>query len=1348
MAELLFKSSQGHFFAIEPIDHRKEAEKEEKAYKAEWIKFMAQEVSMPHHAYERRIAYLSPGKEMVYYTKGDYVDGRAVPSKKITRIMRDCTPISQNDIRTVLEHPRYYVKELMDRRVLDDDEYDEVYKWAVAEVARRNKAGQHIPEYSGFPLYFYGLHPLFQKFVDGKLNLMREHYAEGRYSWMMFQDPPPIATASGPEGGGRVKKKQREKFQEELEDASGLPPDYVKFAIAQQYAKQFEAIVVSENERLAKMANAKPEDCPTIPNISKKDMLYTHQALALAKLRHTNEGVIDIDVGGGKLRILVFDAILCIKEGRCKRPLIVMPNSTIVQQKAEIEHFTKHKINVIVLNSDTWLKYGIDYIKEDELGYAKFKKHVREAPPNTIVITSYEWLRTVSDKTEEAELLGEMEKAFARNPDGTLALDKDGNPVEIKAKVRMITRFPRVEWFIDDLGVDYVALDESHSIKNTGTATGNMSVHFANVPVRRIATGTITPNTPVDVWRQYGFLDSGLFRTLGDFYANYASTADRQGNVTRWKETAISEMRSKMLRHGSVSFRKAAWRHLLPKKTERFHHVEMRPNQQAVYKMLMLNIIEEIENDPRLKAEWMKFQQDPEHMKDVEVAKILAKLVRLDSILTAMGQDAGVDEIEQLDENGEVIKVETNRKFIQTLEGEDKVSPKVQALDKILDEHFSDPRNGKVVVFVQNELSAQHLYDYSVYGPKGKKLVGWFMKAPKLRDVKEAQAALDAWLDENNQEIRVLVAVDKSLRTGRNFQKVCNRVIHADMLWDPGNMEQRQGRIERPRSPFAEVGIFIDWIVTDHSAEVCKLAKLLSKQAINAQLNAGFETELDWPVVKMNPINMGAMEMPDDHTPPPPYIEWDDIAVHRTLPHLLDLHEQKMSEDFKTTYGTDLYNRYEPVKIKGSKRIFTPELKHERVKYVGYTLGAEITDKPPTEEQTQKKPGRDTDEVKRENAKGPKLKIDHKLAGGKPYLQIKDPKSIKNFDPEHLKRLGFKLKKNVLYVHRRTHLELKRIIEQLKDFGYRVDYANSPKVPHIDTIKDPRRPKAESRAKARPFSERAKPFEQERKRGPKPFEEEEEEGEDLPREEPGKAERPPKGKDEDEDETIGLDDLPEDEREPVTLELALINDEYYYRLKEPKDRLEQELAALQFKLERQHYYLPLRSWQHALISLKRIKTLGLKIDDEEQVMKSIQLRAQAAQLRPKGGFSELDIDKRAPKKKLKGSITLYYAKIDGVPNLGVTDRENIVDLSALRGLGFRPTERTYYWRRLQSKTDILLVLKRMLIAGLKIKNWEALSHTLSLLKVSTDGLEGLAPSGKKKHAGVVDQPLRFKVWGL
>jgi hypothetical protein len=1352
MSEYLFKTSQGDFFAVEPVDHREEAAAAEKVYAAEWTRYLAGDIPMPHHPYERRISYLNPGREMIYYTKGDVLNGVPIPAKRVTRLLRDASPLNDRDIRDILELPRYYVEQLYDSRILTDEEYNEVYDWAYKERMRRALPG------TGFPLYFYGLHRLFKKFIDGKLDLMRQQYSDGTYSWMMFLDPVPHASAAEAAFTGKVKKKQREKFQEIIEDSSGVPQDYVRYCVAQQYGAKFAEITARIDAKVAAIANAKPEDCPLIPNTSSKEELYTHQALALAKLHpkgpdgkriDVDEAVIDIDVGGGKLRILVYDALLCIKEGRCKRPLLVMPNSTIAQQKDEIERFTGRKmkqladgvskkmvrppkVNVVVINTDTFQKYGLKYWGHggEEAGRKRFEEIANAMPPNTIYITSYDWLRMGGEDEPEGAPIGEMVKQYQRDSDGNLEIDEQGNPKEIKAAVKVITRYPRAEWLIDALGIDYVALDESHLIKNRSSATGNVALHLGNVKIKRIATGTITPNQPEDLWRQYAFVDPGLFRKYSDFLAAYGNETDEQGKVLKWKRTALSEIRQKMIKHGAVMYRRATWKHRLPKKTETFHQVQLNDNQQAVYKAIILDLQQEIENNPTLKAEWEKFQQDPNAMRDVEAKHILVKLSRLDSFLTAMGQDTGdLDEITIVDEEGKEQKVETNRKFVQTLQGEDKVSPKSAAIDKILDGHFANPKNGKVVVFVQNEISCQHLYDNSKYKDKA----GWFMKSPQLRPVDEAQTNLKRWENPDDKGLLVLFAVDKSLRTGRNFQKVCNRVIHADCLWDPGNMDQRIGRIERPKSPFgegpqADPGIFVDWVVTNNTAETTKFARLLSKVAIVAQVNSGFETDTEWTPITMNPINMG-MIVNEDQTPPPPFISWDTIAAHRTLPPAIAVHEDKTGAEFRATYGTADYKRQDPELIHKSQPVHTPKLNTERVAYEKEEIGTpikvdakgEVIDAEPEQEPT-------VEDIRKKKAPGPTVRIDHKLKGGKPILEISHPQSIKNLDPDHIKELGFKYTKikgqKVLFVHRSSNLHLKRIIQALRDHGYRVDYQHSKAVPHVDTIKDPRAAKEEAPPKPQP--------ERERVRKPKP--EENEGGPELEREEG--APRPPKRKpqeDEDED-VITLDDVEEAAKPPVSLDAVMINDAMFYRLREPKGELESELAALGFRPERPHYYAPLRSWQQALFLISRIKKLGITIEDEADVVKAIKNRA-VPLIKPKGGFSELEIDKRLPKKRVRGTITLYFAKIDGEPNLGVTDRENTVDLSMLRALGFRPAERSYFWRRMQQKGDLLVILKRMLVAGFKIKNWEKLSTVLrSVFKVSTAGLEGLEYTEEK------DQP--------
>ena len=52
--------------------------------------------------------------------------------------------------------------------------------------------------------------------------------------------------------------------------------------------------------------------------------------------------------------------------------------------------------------------------------------------------------------------------------------------------------------------------------------------------------------------------------------------------------------------------------------------------------------------------------------------------------------------------------------------------------------------------------------------------------------------------------LRILLATDAA-REGLNFQAHCTDLFHFDLPWNPGRIEQRNGRIDRKLQPAAEV---------------------------------------------------------------------------------------------------------------------------------------------------------------------------------------------------------------------------------------------------------------------------------------------------------------------------------------------------------------------------------------------------------------------------------------------------------------------------------------------------------------------------------------------------------------
>jgi len=51
-------------------------------------------------------------------------------------------------------------------------------------------------------------------------------------------------------------------------------------------------------------------------------------------------------------------------------------------------------------------------------------------------------------------------------------------------------------------------------------------------------------------------------------------------------------------------------------------------------------------------------------------------------------------------------------------------------------------------------------------------------------------------VDAEEEPLRILIATDAA-REGVNLQNYCRHLIHFDIPWNPGKLEQRNGRIDR-----------------------------------------------------------------------------------------------------------------------------------------------------------------------------------------------------------------------------------------------------------------------------------------------------------------------------------------------------------------------------------------------------------------------------------------------------------------------------------------------------------------------------------------------------------------------
>lgn len=418
----------------------------------------------------------------------------------------------------------------------------------------------------------------------------------------------------------------------------------------------------------------------------------------------------------------------------------------------------------------------------------------KRAPRNTVFLTSYNWISLEPDRVANGEI-SEGEGKIQYN----------------KSKV-----FNRATILMKRLGIDAVYEDECHILKGNSNMAKAASV-LASVPLVRGLTGTIMPGNPYDITGSMSKIHSSVFGTDEDFIRDHTVS----GSVHDYQKDAPKKIRNKLKDFGVVSVRRSAWAHLLPKIHRQFHYVEFTAEQKKAYSSLLSNILDEIRKDKTLSVLLKKIEDALATGDEITAGPLLARFTPLDVFLNSPAEA---------------------KDWLRSLMlGDNAVSPKAKMINSIIHQHFANPESGKVLVFVQYKEAAKNLFEHL---------------DPDLRS--EAAYYEGGMVDvlnkfKNPQDpLRILFGVDKSLVTGHNMQSA-NCIINADLKWLPGDMMQRESRSARIGQ---KRDVYIHNILVKGSAEVLKMAKLISAEHLIAKANSDFTDANVLQPVQMTLSNM------------------------------------------------------------------------------------------------------------------------------------------------------------------------------------------------------------------------------------------------------------------------------------------------------------------------------------------------------------------------------------------------------------------------------------------------------------------------------------------------------------
>jgi Intein splicing domain/SNF2-related domain/Helicase conserved C-terminal domain len=658
--------------------------------------------------------------------------------------------------------------------------------------------------------------------------------------------------------------------------------------------------------------------------------------------------------------ISLSDALLQIKDGHANKVAIVMPNGLIPQQIDEMRKFTNGKVNIVPVTTSSANFLLARYIeknapppgKRGRKSKSELAKQEAEASmasedsgapdakqmadsdipgaaPNEDGTVMHEPVVTgrkgwKPDKTGP-QLIAEF---IAKAPKNTIFLVSYNfltkNPQDMKTGKPF---YPHVE-MLAKAGIDSVTLDESHNIRNIASSRAKAIEQFKpHLKVRRCMTGTLAPNTPQDVLTQGMFLD--MFQGQSDFVNRYALEASRgkKGSIKvgTWRPDAPAQLRADLQAQGMVSIRASNWHYMLPRVVERFHKVELSDTAIKAYETIVSNelsdeiaallkkyemaqITDDNGEDDAEEEGTKESSDDDEDGENSDAPinlqmQIIAKFGRLDRFIASPAT---------------MLNDPNYNKMIQELNEVDLTGPCLPEVDRILDEHFALPfeERGKVIVMTQYSDVAHAIIEKSKYAD-----MMIYYDAGHKGNLSQFKTS---------DKYKILVGVSQSLREGHNLQ-FANRIIHVDLPWAPGSLEQANGRIHRMKSPYKRV--YIDMIVADKTSAVTKAARLINKRYLVRQVTSNFKGDENKMMLRPigmtvdNMLNLNTFSAREQH-------DWP--GLHEYMKYNVKINEQEVQEgeELAAKQGRDMPVLFSKEQIEGTIMEDVPRVVNQSADHV------------------------------------------------------------------------------------------------------------------------------------------------------------------------------------------------------------------------------------------------------------------------------------------------------------------------------------------------------------------------------------------------------------------------------
>ncbi|WP_281944646.1 hypothetical protein [Streptomyces olivaceus] len=648
---------------------------------------------------------------------------------------------------------------------------------------------------------------------------------------------------------------------------------------AEEWRDAFEAWVLDDSVRAARAADVYNRQMnnrvvrdftgsrPSLTGLDPDFDPYDHQLAAAARMAHERCLVLSHVVGAGKTGALAIGMMAMKNTGQINKPMVAVPNYLVEQWEGEVRRLFP-AARILTLTSadlaDGKRDRMFQYVRANSFDLIIMSHSLFDSIP--LSPEFYEFYNDEELRKMDAQILHERRREGKSISLKQLQERRQQHEETLKAKAASV-RTPGQVYF-DDLGLDFVAIDEAHEYKNLAVrskipgarVSGSAKAQHLHAvlewarrnkpagPMGCLATGTPLSNAIGELHTLLLLANPDLLRNLG--IEEFDAFATMYGKMVERLEMTVDGKGFKSVErfasfHSVNSLLRQLWRPVVDYKDEEDLGLPL-PSIRGGEPELMLV--------PATAAQEQLMQKLGEryeayHLGEVDKSEDNPLSINTDARVIAL--DPRLIDAEA--EPGNKLRLLADRvaaEYHQTKDNRYTYSTEDLRPHPV-------PGGLQMVFLNQGTPGGKNRGNFNAYQEFKDLLVARDVPAEKIdfiHDASRADQRRKLVARANHGGSNVLIGSTQRMGKGLNAQNRCTTVYHVDPDFRPADMKQKDGRGRRKGNQNKVVGIV--WVATENTFDSRMYGTLATKakgfdQVYKARLDAGSDEiqEVDEAIV-------------------------------------------------------------------------------------------------------------------------------------------------------------------------------------------------------------------------------------------------------------------------------------------------------------------------------------------------------------------------------------------------------------------------------------------------------------------------------------------------------------------